>query len=245
MPIPAWGRDWWDHRQSPHGTWSRRKAQQIWAWTRADGDGEQSPSDLSSDTWPSHWPGREAGEVPAASNCSFSSLFFLNLSQRAPVFPSPQLHRGCGACGGWGTAGLLNIPSPSPGHGKTLLTQEHKLREMKQRQKINLFSTIFFFSFQPFWDLAHLLWDRRIRENHESSQKVFVHVKEEGGKQHQKKKEIKKAEKLFPFSTHSSGALGKNEHFSSHLVPLEEKSKCLSVLNACNYIHRKLRSKTK
>lgn len=103
----------------------------------------------------------------------------------------------------------------------------------------------FFFSFQPFWDLAHLLWDRRIRENHESSQKVFVHVKEEGGKQHQKKKEIKKAEKLFPFSTHSSGALGKNEHFSSHLVPLEEKSKCLSVLNACNYIHRKLRSKTK
>lgn len=135
----------WDHRQSPQGTWSSRETQQTWTWTRADGDGEQSPANLSSDRWPSHWPGREAGAVLAASNCSHSSLFLLNLSQRAPVFPSPQLHRGCDACGGWGTTGLLNIPSPSPGHGKTFLTQEHKLKEIKQPQKINLFSTIFSF----------------------------------------------------------------------------------------------------
>lgn len=124
-----------------------------------------------------------------------ATLPFFSLICLRGLLYSPHLscteHRGCGACGGWGTTGLLNIPSPSPGHGKTFLTQEHKLRERKQPQKINLFSTIFSFSslsFQPFWDLAHLLWDRRIRENHESSHKVFVHVKEEGGKRHQKKK---------------------------------------------------------
>lgn len=81
----------WDHRQSPQGTCSRRETQQTWTWTRADG--EQSPANLSSARWPSHWPEREAGAVLAASNCSHSSLFLLNLSQRAPVFPSPQLHR--------------------------------------------------------------------------------------------------------------------------------------------------------
>lgn len=184
MPIPAWGRNWLGSQTKPTGDMEQHRdsADMEPGWEQMEMENRVQLICHVID-------GLHAGQGGRQGQCcSHSSLFLLNLSQRAPVFPSPQLHRGCGACGGWGTTGLSNTPPPSPGHSKTLLTQEPKLREMKQPQKINLFSTLlFFFSFEPFWDFAHLLWDRRIREKHESSHKVFVHVKEEGEKQHQKK----------------------------------------------------------
>lgn len=118
----------------------------------ADGGGEQCPADSSSNRWSSCWPGREAGPALAASHCSHSFLFLLNYYQKAPVYPSGAV-LSCTEVvvlvGGWGITGLSNTPSPSPGHDKILLIQEPKLREMKQLQKINLFSGVLF-SFQHF-----------------------------------------------------------------------------------------------
>lgn len=185
-PLALWclsqlrGRDWLGSQDRVHrGGGGRGRHSRYGAWTGADGDGEQRPADLSGDRWPSRWPGREAGQSWQPETAATFSLFLLNLSQKAPVFPLPgcaQLHRGCGAGGRVGATGLSSTPSPSPGHDKTLLTQETKLRDMKQPQKKIYFQFYFlyFFSFQPFWDLAQLLWDRRIREKHESSHKVFV-----------------------------------------------------------------------
>lgn len=81
------------------------------------------------------WQPTTAGTLP-----SFSLICL-----RMPLY-SPhhtQLHRGCGACRRAGDHRALKSPSPSPGHDKILLTQEPKLREMKQPQKINLFSILF------------------------------------------------------------------------------------------------------
>lgn len=92
----------------------------------------------------------------AASHCSHSSLFLPNFSQKAPLYPQGAV-LSCTEVvvlvRGWGTTGLSNTLSPSPGHDKILLTQEPKFREMKHPQKINLFSILFssfLFSFQPF-----------------------------------------------------------------------------------------------
>lgn len=143
-PSQLWGRDWLGSQHRAHrrcegrGRHSRRGA-----WMGADGDGEQCPADLSGNRWPSCWPGREAGPALAASHCSHSFLFLLNLYQKAPVQPSGAV-LSCTEvvvlAGGWG---ISNTPPSSPGHDKILLTQEPKLREMKQLQKINLFSILF------------------------------------------------------------------------------------------------------
>lgn len=143
--------------------------------------------------------------------------FFSQISQKAPVYPQGAV-LSCTEVvvlvGEWRTTGLPNTLSPSPRHDKIVLTQEPKLREMKHPQKINLFSILFFYSlFSLFRNFACHLWGRRIREKQEGSHKVFVHIKEEGGKTKQKNKEIKKPEQLFPFFTDRPGALGRMNIF--------------------------------
>lgn len=157
------------------------------------------------------WLGREGGRHgqrwrPAASvTLPFFSLICPRRPTSSPSGAAPGCRSGRGAGGRTGDHRTLEQLLPRDLARHLLPARGAEPGEVKQPQKIqSIFNAIFsfFFSyFQPLWDLAlggeHqvlplvalplgrssvLPWDRRIREKHEVSCKVFACEDEEGRK---------------------------------------------------------------